>query len=191
MLTAPFVIYCDMEMFIQEEEVVKRGKIVSHWHHISISVAALTVCQDCPELGLDPFLYTGIDCVDVLMDYLDHEVVHLNSVYDNFNVPCYWTESERINFDAEENCVMCNRAFSPHQIKAQDQCHISGQYWFALCSECNLTWAKRPFEVVVLFHGLSNYDSHSVVCKLAVMQHQRHSEEQQKVFDFQLLLFAF
>ena len=30
MVTAPFVIYCDMETYIQEEELVRRGKIVSH-----------------------------------------------------------------------------------------------------------------------------------------------------------------
>ena len=29
MVTAPFVIYCDMEMYIQEEELVRRGKIMS------------------------------------------------------------------------------------------------------------------------------------------------------------------
>ena len=27
MMTAPFIIYCDMEMYIQEEELVRRGKI--------------------------------------------------------------------------------------------------------------------------------------------------------------------
>ena len=29
-VTAPFVIYYDMEMYIQEEELMRRGKIVSH-----------------------------------------------------------------------------------------------------------------------------------------------------------------
>ena len=29
MVTAPFVIYCDMETYIPEEELVRRGKIVS------------------------------------------------------------------------------------------------------------------------------------------------------------------
>ena len=30
MVTSPFIIYCDMEMYIQEEKLVRRGKIVSH-----------------------------------------------------------------------------------------------------------------------------------------------------------------
>ena len=36
-----------------------------------------------------------------------------------------------------------------------------------MCLHCNLTHAKRPFEVVALFHGLSNYDLHFIVHKLA------------------------
>ena len=127
-LTAPFVIYCDMETFIQEEEIVKRGKIISRCHHVQISVGALMVCRDQPGLGSDPFLYTGIDCVDVLMNYLNDEAVHLKHVYDNVNMPCHWGEPKRIAYDVEKKCAMCKRAFSPHGIKVRDHCHISGRY---------------------------------------------------------------
>ena len=54
-----------------------------------------------------------------------------------------------------------------HLLKVRDHCHISGRYRFALCSQRNLSRAKRPFEVIVLFHGLSNYDSHFLIRKLA------------------------
>ena len=62
---------------------------------------------------------------------------------------------------------MCLQPFSSHRIIVHDHCHISGWDRFALCSHCNLTCAKRPFEVIVLFHGLSNYDSQFIVHKLA------------------------
>ena len=167
MVTAPFVIYCDMETYIEEEELMRRGKIVSRRRHVPISVAALTVCRDCPDLGSCPFLYTGTDCVDVLLDHLNSEAFHLKCVYESVNEPCHWYESQRLAHESAEQCSMCLHPFTSHRIKVRDHCHISGWYRFALCSHCNLTRAKRPFEVIVLFHSLSNYDSHFIVRKLA------------------------
>ena len=77
MVSTPFVIYSDLETCIEEKEVVKRGKVVSRHHHIPISVAALMVCRDRAEFGSKPFIYTGRNCVDVLLDYLNHKVNHL------------------------------------------------------------------------------------------------------------------
>ena len=151
---------CNMEMYIQEEELVRRGKIVSCRRHFLISVAALTVYRDHPDLGSCPFLYTGTDCVDVLLDHLDCEVFCLRSVYKSVNEPCWWYKSQHLAHQSTEQCAMCLHPFSPDRIKVHDHCHISGWYRFALCSHCNLTHAKRPFKVIVLFHGLSNYDSH-------------------------------
>ena len=167
MVTAPFVIYCDMETYIEEEELVRRGKIVSRRRHVPISVAALTVCRDCPDLGSCPFLYTGTDCVDVLLDHLDSEAFCLKCVYESVNEPCHWYESQCLAHESAEQCSMRLRPFTSHRIKVHDHCHISGWYRFALCSHCNLTRAKRPFEVIVFFHSLSNYDSQFIVCNLA------------------------
>lgn len=169
MVCAPFVIYSDLETCIEQEEVVKRGKIKSRRRHVPISVAALTVCRDRPEFGSKPFIYTGKDCVDVLLQFLDHEVYRLRDIYDNVYEPCRWGEAERKLHDSSVSCAMCRRSFdSGNLLKVRDHCHVSGRYRFALCSQCNLTRAKRPFEVPVLFHGLSNYDSHFIVRQLAL-----------------------
>ena len=130
-------------------------------------MAALTVCRDHPDLRSCPFLYTGTNCVDVLLDHLDSEAFRLKCVYESVNEPCHWYNSQCLAHESAEQCSMCLRPFTSHRIKVLDHCHISGWYRFALCLHCNLTHAKRPFEVIVFFHGLSNYDSHFIVCKLA------------------------
>ena len=130
-------------------------------------MAALTVCRDRPDLGSCPFLYMGTYCIDVLLDHLDSEAFCLKCVYESVNKPCCWYQSQRLAHELAEQCTMCLHPFSSHCIKVHDHCHISRWYRFALCSHCNLTCAKRPFEVIVLFHGLSNYDSHFIVDKLA------------------------
>ena len=169
MVTTLFVIYSDLETFIREEQTVQRGKLLSRWQHVLISVAALMDCRDRVELGSKPFIYTGIDCLDVLLQHLDDEVFHLKQIYDHCYIPCHWTHAQKEGYEAAEKCFMCARKFADncHLLKVRDHCHISGCYHFALCSQCNLTRAKCPFEVVVLFHDLSNYDSHFLVRKLA------------------------
>ena len=169
MVMAPFVIYSDLETFIRDEEIVQKGKLISRWQHVPISVAALMVYLDRVELGAKPFIYTGLDCVDVLLQYLDDKVFCLKQIYDHCYVPCRWSRAEKEAHEKAEMCFMCKRKFADnrHLLKVRDHCHISGRYQFALCSQCNLTRAKRLFEVTVLFHGLSNYDSHFLVRKLA------------------------
>ena len=131
-------------------------------------MAALTACCGRVEFGSKPFIYTGLDCLDVLLQHLDDEVFHLKQIYDHCYVPCHWTHAQKEAHEAAEKCFMCTRKFADnhHLLKVGDHCHISGCYCFALCLQCNLTRVKHPFEVVVLFHGLSNYNSHFLVRKL-------------------------
>ena len=141
MVTAPFVIYSDLKTFIREEEVIRRGKLLSRRQHVPISVATLTVCRDLVELESEPFIYTGLDCIDILLHYLDDEMFHLKQVYDNCYVPFHWTRLQKKAHEAAERCFMCKRKFADnrHLLKVRDHCHISGQYCFTLCSQCNLT----------------------------------------------------
>ena len=53
-----------------------------------------------------------------------------------------------------------------HLDKVRDHCHLSEKFRYTLCSTCNLTRAKRPPEIHLFFHGLSNYDSHFIIQKL-------------------------
>ena len=168
MVNAPFVIYADLETMICKEEMVRRGKVRSKRRHVPISVGALTVCKDRPEFGSDPFLYTGLDCIDMLIEFLNREQHRVRDIYDSVSVPCLMTDRDRKHFRAAGVCEMCGGKFGqdPMLKKVRDHCHISGKFRYALCSSCNLTRAKRPFQVNVFFHGLSNYDSHFLIQKL-------------------------
>ena len=122
---------------------MKRGKVVSRHHHVPISVAALMVCRDRPGFGSKPFIYTGRNYIDVLLDYLDREVNRLREIYENVYQPCRWGEEERQAHRYSHSCAMCGCFFGGDVLKVRDHCHISGHYHFALCSQCNLTRAKR------------------------------------------------
>ena len=166
MMNAPFVIYTDLEMMIKKEVMVKKGKTRSKRKHVPVSVGALSVCKDRPEFGSPPFLYTGRDCIDMLMCFFHGEVCRMCKIYDNILEPCIMTDSDEKKFASFKRCEMCGGGFGKHSLKVWDHCHISGKFRFALYSNCNLTRAKRPFQVYIFFHGLSNYDSHFLIQKL-------------------------
>ena len=167
MLTAPFVIYCDMETMIQKEIRRNKGKILSSRRHVPAAVGALTVCRPRAEFGSPPFIHTGPGCVDALLSFLFSEVRRAEMICSSVYEHCHMTKKDIVAHRRAERCEMCGVRFSLEVGKVRDHCHLSGQYRMALCSTCNLTRAKLPFAVYVFFHGLSNYDSHFIVQRLS------------------------
>ena len=143
-------------------------KTISKRRHVPTSVGAINVCKPRLEFGSPPFLYTGIGCIEMFMNYLNDEVHRARTIYERVYVPCAMTVDALEKFRSTHECEMCHRNFDtvPSLRKVRDHCHLTGRYRYALCAECNLTQAKRPFEVYVFFHGLSNYDSHFLIQKL-------------------------
>ena len=82
--------------------------------------------------------------------------------------PCIMSKEDKRRHECAMECFMCGRNFAgnPHLDKVRDHCHLSGKFRFTLCSNCNLTRAKRLPELHIFFHELSNYDSHFLIQKL-------------------------
>ena len=107
MVNVPFVIYADLEMMICKEEMVRRGKTQSKCRHIPILVGALTVCKDRPEFGSAAFLYTGSDCIDMLMEFLNSEQHRARQIYKGVSMPCLMTNRDSEHFWIARACEMC------------------------------------------------------------------------------------
>ena len=169
MIAAPFVIYCDMETMIAGKVQRKGGKMKSSRQHVPISVGAVTVCRANDKFSPEPFLYTGLDCIDVLFKHLHNEVQRICYIMEHVNIPCRMTKADVDKFNATLSCYMCNRPFEshPHLDKVRDHCHLSGKFRYTLCSVCNLTRAKEIARIPVFFHGFTNYDSHFLIQKLS------------------------
>ena len=169
MITAPFVMYCDLETMISETEVIRKGKIFSKKSHVPISCGALTVCLVREDFGSEPFIYTGLDCIDKLFLFIQTEISRIERLLRYTYLPCSMGLKDKRDYLKAKHCFMCRKRFNDyeHITKVRDHCHLSGQFRFALCSTCNLTRAKTVTELYVFFHGLGNYDSHFLVQKLS------------------------
>ena len=165
---ASFVMYCDLEAMITKEVKVSRGKIQTKSVHVPVAVGAITVCRPKKEFGSLPMIYTGADCIDVLLQFIQSEVSRVSNILKNVYVPCVMRPEDKYMHKHAKHCFMCRKKFSDfrHLDKVRDHCHLSGKFRYTLCSTCNLTRAKRPPEIQLFFHGLSNYDSHFIIQKL-------------------------
>ena len=165
---ASFVTYCDLEAMITKEVKVNRGKIQTKSVHVPIAVGAITVCRPKKEFGSLPMIYTGADCIDVLLQFIQSKVSRVSNILKNVCVPCIMRPEDKYMHKHAKHCFMCRKKFSNfcHLDKVRDHCHLSGNFRYTLCSTCNLTCAKRPPEIHLFFHGLSNYDSHFIIQKL-------------------------
>ena len=165
---ASFVMYCDLEAMITKEVKVNRGKIQTKSVHVPVAVGTITVCRPKKEFGSLPMIYTGADCIDVLLQFIQSEVSRVSNILKNVCVPCAMRPEDKYMHKHAKHCFMCRKKFSDfcHLDKVRDHCHLSGKFRYTLCSTCNLTRAKRPPEIHLFFHGLSNYDSHFIIQKL-------------------------
>ena len=165
---ASFVMYCDLEAMITKEVKVNREKIQTKSVHVPVAVGAITVCRPKKEFGSLPMIYTGADCIDVLLQFIQSEVSRVSNILKNVCMPCVVRPEDKYMHKHAKHCFMCRKKFSDfhHLDKVRDHCHLSGKFRYTLCSTCNLTRAKRPPEIHLFFHGLSNYDSHFIIQKL-------------------------
>ncbi len=167
-LESPFVVYCDMETIIEEEQIVNEGKVITSRNHVPISIGAKLICRVNNYFSSDLFIYTGKDCVDKFLVFLYYYVQqYVYNVTQKVCFPLLFSEKDHILYEQQDFCEMCHKKFDDNKIKkVKDHCHLSGKYRMALCSSCNFTHAKLQKDVYVFFHGLSNYDSHFIIQKL-------------------------
>ena len=75
-------------------------------------------------------------------------------------------EKEKERFDKETKCWICNGK-SDDDVKVRDHCHFTGRYRGAAHNSCNLkNKRKKTIFTPVVFHNLSEYDSHLFVKNL-------------------------
>lgn len=168
---APFVIYIDLESAMKTKEQINIGKQISKVQHECISWACLTVCRPNPDFNSAPVIYTGKDAVSRLLDYLEGERKRVLRILKNVNVPLSMTDDDIFKHVDSEVCQVCKNFYFDDKLfpeaKVRDHCHLSGKYRGALCNSCNLRHAVYKPEIICIFHGLSNYDSHFLIPHLS------------------------
>lgn len=164
-----FVVYADFETSMGEKQFKDcKGKQISKVFHEPLSFAALTVCRDNSKFNQAPTVYTGGNCIKRFFLHLQEEYFRTQEILDSVHYPLVMSKEEQEIFQATTHCQMCDISFEliARRDKVRDHNHLNGDYRAALCHRCNLRYAVPSRKLVVIFHGLSNYDSHFLIQEL-------------------------
>ena len=75
-----FVMFCDLEAIITKKVKVNRGKIQNKSVHVPIAVGTITVYRPKKEFGSPPMIYMRVDCIEVLLQFIQSEVPRLSNI---------------------------------------------------------------------------------------------------------------
>lgn len=86
----------------------------------------------------NPNLYRGSDAVDKFWKQMDQEAHFIHSFYFQ-NAPMRPLFKQQ-SFDSATTCYICDKHFTPDNIKVGDHCHIISQFRGPSCMNCNLNF---------------------------------------------------
>lgn len=165
----PIVIYADFECLLQKTNKKLPSSEFSHItkEHKPFSVGYYLKCSYDDNLSRYDS-YRGRNCSEWFIKQLVGIVDDLEKKYKNI-LKMNLTKDNQILFDNSSTCHICKLTISKLDTKVRDHCHLTGNYRGAAHQACNLNY-KNTFNIPVVFHNLSNYDSHLFIKELANLE---------------------
>jgi len=188
----PCFLVCDFISPVERAEAEKsRGLTIVDEHKVS-GFASYRITQHAKH-EKKPFVYSGPDVMNKLYDYIMEEAREISLIVRGFVDMRPLTREEADEYDHTVTCGSCGGAFTKENRKVHHHCHVTGNYLFAACNNCNLQLkprksnpgkkkerkdAKRDYQsskewseekyldnffVPNVFHNLRFYDAHFVI----------------------------
>ncbi|XP_044019500.1 uncharacterized protein LOC122859882 [Aphidius gifuensis] len=161
-LRVPYVVYADLESILEKvtDNSNNSLKKTIKQKHIPSSVAYYVKCSY--DNTLSKFkLKRDKNCIEWFIKELEELSHNVDNILENIK-PMNLTFDEELQFFNATKCHICKKLFTAENIKARDHCHLSGVYRGPAHVACNLNYQTSCI-IAVVFHGLSNYDSHFLI----------------------------
>ncbi|XP_055316607.1 uncharacterized protein LOC129576103 [Sitodiplosis mosellana] len=169
---APFIIYADVEALLKKptEPFCKQNdkkpvKTLAYQQHEVYSIGCYFKCSFDESQSFYK-AKRGPDCIDWFVEELHQMSKSLATIFNNA-VPLVMTLEDEEIFNKAEICHICEGCLANgKEPTVRDHCHFTGKFRGAAHQSCNLEYRQNR-TIPVVFHNLTNYDSHFIIKKLA------------------------
>ena len=165
-IKSPFLIYADFESILVPEDNGKQNPNESYsskyQKHIACSYGYKLVCVD--DKFSKPFKsYLGKDVVyNSISSMIEKTKYCCDVMKKHFNKEPVMTKEDNKDFENSTKCWICDNDYIDGDVKVRDHCYITGKYRGSVHRDCNIN-VKLNHEIPVIFHTLTNYDSHLII----------------------------
>lgn len=162
----PFIIYADIETLLKKptEKFSKTETTMAYQEHEPYSIGYYFKCAYDDSLSFYDY-NRGPGCIEWFMEELRKRSLILADIYNKVK-PINMSKMDEENFQNAKVCHICERDLDRNvDIVVRDHCHFTSKFRGAAHQACNLQYRKER-TVPVVFHNLSNYDSHFLIRKL-------------------------
>ena len=165
----PFVIYADLECFLEKKSTCQNNPNKSSTtkinKHTPSGYSIFTHCSFNKSKNEINY-YRGDDCMKKFCkDLREHSTKIIN--YEKKKMIAL-TAEEKVHYNKQKVCYICKKEFDNNdkiQQKGRDHCHYTGKYRGAAHNICNLRY-KVAKEIPTVFHNGSTYDYHFIIKEL-------------------------
>lgn len=158
-----FVIYADFESLLSNYSESSTDNTKAYKMHRPSCFAYYVCCAHDPSLN--KFVtYRGPDCVKVFIKRLVEDSLFIDEILRSHKVMKPLTKQQENEHRNASHCYICREPFTGAD-KVHDHDHITSEYRGAAHSKCNILFRTKPF-IPVIFHNLTNYDSHLFIKEL-------------------------
>ena len=150
----PFVIYADMECFLEKSSDFLQK-------HLPASYAYYVVSDHPRYNNKGVQIYRGDNVIDHFLCSLLEEEKEMTELIEHI-VPMKLSSHEEDQFKRASACHICKKLFTNDELKVKDHCHLTGTFRGAAHVSCNLNYQipLKKFQIPVFFHNGKKYDFH-------------------------------
>jgi len=185
----PFYLVCDFQSFLSladdddDEHYNRPTRLIDEHRVRGFACHRVT---DIVEYQTDPVVYSDPDSMSVFYDHVICESKIIGEILRNQKDMLPLSNEQQTKYDAATHCTACGTNFTAKNHKVRHHCHVSGNFLFPACNNCNLQLktigqkkttssqnsndntklkleADEDFFLPVVFHNLKSYDGHFVI----------------------------
>ena len=166
-----FYLVADLESFLSPvttgEQCTSNGRIIDQHKTSGFCVHRVSAYE---QFQTTPYTYSGPDAIDKFYEHIFKEAKFISDILAR-DVPMKTLNAdEQASYDAAVACQNCKSSFTADNQKTRHHCHVTGNYLFAACNNCNLALKPRKcrvsgkqdgdYLVPLVMHNLGGYDGH-------------------------------